>query len=88
MRVSGDRLEPDDDTLIFPVLLRMQLSTEPPSSEGAKDGFGRLSRQHDNRKDNYGRTVAQVLHVLKGMCVEIVRACAMDPMQVFPEGRR
>ena len=43
------------ESLIFPVLLRMQLSTEPPSSEGAMDGVQRLSRQHDNRKDNYGR---------------------------------
>ena len=43
------------ESLIFPVLLRMKLSTEPPSSEGAMDGVQRLSRQHDNRKDNYGR---------------------------------
>ena len=42
-------------SLIFPVLLRMQLSTEPPSSEGAMDGVQRRSRLHDNRKDNYGR---------------------------------
>ena len=43
-------------SLIFPVLLRMQLSTEPPSSKGAMDGVQRLSgsRQHDNSKDNYG----------------------------------
>ena len=39
----------------FSSLLRMQLSTEPPSSEGAMDGVQRLSRQHDNHKDNYGR---------------------------------
>ena len=45
MCVRGGRLEPDDDieffpfeSLIFPPsLLRMQLSTEPPSSEGAMD---------------------------------------------------
>ena len=43
------------ESLIFPVLLRMQLSTEPPSSEGAMDGVQRLSMQHHNRKDNYER---------------------------------
>ena len=32
------------ESLIVPVLLRMQLSTEPPSSEGAMDGVQRLSR--------------------------------------------
>ena len=64
----------------------MQLSTEPPSSEGAMDGVQRLSRQHDNRKYNYGRNCNPVLHVPKRMCVE-VRACAKDPMLVIPAGR-
>ena len=53
-------------------------------------GYGRRPKAiklHANRKDNYGRTCAQVLHVPKGVCVE-VRACAMDPVQVFPAGRR
>ena len=64
----------------------MQLSTEPLSSEGAMDGVQRLSRLHDNRKDNYGRNCNPALHVPKGMCVE-VRACAKDPMLVIPAGR-
>ena len=50
------------------------------------DGVQRLSRQHDNHKDNYGRNCNPALHVPKGMCVK-VRACAMDPMLVFPDGR-
>ena len=29
------------------------------SSEGAKDGVQKLSRQHDNSKDNYGRNCNQ-----------------------------
>ena len=65
-------------SLIFPVLLLMQLSTEPPSSEGAMDGGQRLSRQHDNRKDNYGRNCNP--HFM-------VRACAKDPILVIPAGR-
>ena len=44
-------------------------------------------KQHDNRKDNYRRNCKPALHVPKGMCVEVL-ACAMDPMQVFPAGRR
>ena len=43
------------ESLMFFSLLRMQLSTEPPSSKGAMDGVQRLSRQHDDCKDNYGR---------------------------------
>ena len=64
----------------------MQLSTEPPSSEGAMDCVQRLSKQHDNRMDNYGRNCNPAPHVPKGMCVE-VRAYVMDPMHVFPAGR-
>ena len=74
------------ESLIFPNLLRMQLSTEPPSSEGAMDGVQRLSRQHDNRKDNHGRNCNPHFMFRMGMCVE-VRAFAKDPMQVFPAGR-
>ena len=91
MRVSGGRLEPDDDisffpfeSLMFPVHLRMQVSTEPPSSEGAMNGV--QGSQHNNRKDNYGCNCNPALHVPKGRCVE-VRACAKDPIQVIPAGR-
>ena len=49
-----------DDSVSFRVTnfsspLRMQLSTEPPSSEGVMEGVPgqRPSRQHDNSKDNY-----------------------------------
>ena len=85
MRVRGGRLEPDDNieffpfkSLIFPVRLRMQLSTEPPSFKGAMDGIQRLLRQHDNCKDYYGRNCNP--HFM-------VRACAKDPILVIPAGR-
>ena len=63
----------------------MQLRTEPPSSEGATE----LSKGYQaacQPQGHYGRTCSQALHVPKGMCVE-VRACVMDPMQVFPAVR-
>ena len=43
------------ESLIFPPsLLRMQLSTEPPSSEGAMDAPKALQSVMINRKDYYG----------------------------------
>ena len=44
------------ESLIFPPsLLRMQLSTEPPSSEGAMDAPKALQSVMINCKDYYGR---------------------------------
>ena len=44
------------ESLIFPPsLLRMQLSTEPPSFEGAMDAPKALQSVMINRKDYYGR---------------------------------
>ena len=40
-----------------PSLLHMQLSTEPPSSEGVMDAPKALQSVMINRKDYYGRTV-------------------------------
>ena len=93
MRVRGGRLEPDDDieffpfeSLIFPVLLRMQLSTETPTSEGAIDGVQRLSRQHDNRKDNYGRNSNPHFMFRRGNVSGSASMCE-NPMLVIPAGR-
>ena len=43
------------ESLIFPVLLRKQLSTEPPSFNGAMDAPKALQSVMINCKDNYGR---------------------------------
>ena len=93
MRVRGGRLETDDDieffhfgSLIFPVFCgcsRAQNLQAPKWPWTASKAF----KLHANRKDNYGRNGSQALHVPKGMCVEVL-ACATDPMQVFPAGRR
>ena len=62
----------------------MQLSTEPPSSEGATDSVQRLSRLQD--KDNHGRNYNPHYMFRRGMCVDLL-AFAKDPMQDFPAGR-
>ena len=57
------------ESLIFPVFLLMQLSTEVNRTSKLRRGYGRrprLSRQHDNRKDNYGRNCNPALHIPKG----------------------
>ena len=59
-----DRIYPADGTdsfsfesLIFPVLLRMQLSTEPPSSEGAMDGVQGSQGNMTTARATMGATV-------------------------------
>ena len=64
----------------------MQLSTEPPSSEGAMDGVQRLSRQHDTRKDNYGRNCNPHFMFRRGNVRGSASMCE-DPMLVIPAGR-
>ena len=87
-----------DDSFFFGVTiflsspLLMQLSTEPPSSEGAMDGVQRLSMQHDNRKDNYGRNCDPALHIPKGDVCGSASMCdgphAGDPRRARCQHRR
>ena len=71
------------ESLIVPVLLRMQLSTEPPSSEGAMessmDGVQMLSRQHDSSKD----TMPERLVMWRLGSVQLV-ASVLFPMLTLP----
>ena len=84
---DGDDSFSFESLVIFLVLLRMQLSTEPPSSEGAMDGVQRLSQgSMTTARTTMGATVIRTSCSEGGMRVE-VRACAKDPMQVFPAGR-
>ena len=71
------------ESLIFPVFCGCSCAQNLQVPKGLRS-FPKANKLHANRKDNY--TCAQVLNVPKGMCVE-ERACAMDPMQVFPAGR-
>ena len=75
------------ESLIFPPsLLRMQLSTEPPSSEGGNEGWRPRLAAMIYRKDYYGRNCNPHFRFRRGYFVE-VRACAIGFLQVFPAGR-
>ena len=80
------------ESLIFPVILHMQLSTEPPSSKGAKDGVQWLSRQHDNSKNNYGRNCNPHFMFQRGNVSGSASMCegphAGDPRQARYQRRR
>ena len=76
----------NSESLIFPVFCGCSWAQKLQAPKGLRN-FPKAIKLHDNRKDNYGRTCSQALHVPKGMCVEL-QACAMDPMQVFPARRR
>ena len=75
----------NSESLIFPVFCGCSWAQKLQAPKGLRN-FPKAIKLHDNRKDNYGRNCNPELHVPKGMCVE-VRACAMDPMKVFPAGR-
>ena len=71
------------ESLIFPPsLLRMQLGTEPPSSEGGIIGRRPRLTVMINRKDYYGRNCNPHFWFRRGYFVE-VRACANGFLQVF-----
>ena len=73
------------ESLIFPVLLRMQLSTEPPSSKGAMDGVQGSQGSMTTARTTMGATVIQH-YVFEGGCLWKCEHVRWTPC-MFPAGR-